>query len=159
MHLPTGRAQMKIPSLLKAFCILLLPVISTGCFNWGTPAGASLTCSANVTGSCPDGWYCEQDVCISRDCGNGIPDELEECDWGQNNSDTLADSCRSNCIKPYCGDGVVDSRETCDDGNVTADGNGCSTDCQREGICGDAIIQSVMESCEDLNTVSLGFSC
>lgn len=145
---------MKILSLLKTFCILLLPAVSTGCFNWGTPAGASLTCSANITNSCPDGWYCEQDVCISRDCGNGIPDELEECDWGQNNSDTLADSCRSNCIEPYCGDGVVDSRETCDDGNVTADGNGCSADCQREGICGDAIIQSVMESCEDLNTVN-----
>jgi cysteine-rich repeat protein len=36
---------------------------------------------------------------------------------------------------PRCGDGIVDTEEECDDGN-TADGDGCSSACSREGDAG-----------------------
>ena len=63
-------------------------------------------------------------------CGDGIINQgEEECDDGQDNSDTLGNACRENCTLPYCGDGVTDDlNEECDDGNFW-NLDGCSEGC------------------------------
>lgn len=68
-------------------------------------------------------WDCQVSV-----CGNGIIETVEECDAGGENSDTLANSCRTMCRSPRCGDGVTDAGEECDDGN-SIDGDGCMNAC------------------------------
>ncbi len=47
-------------------------------------------------------------------CGNGQVDLGEDCDDGDQNSDTRADACRTTCKLPDCGDDVLDSDEECD---------------------------------------------
>jgi cysteine-rich repeat protein len=64
-------------------------------------------------------------------CGDGIRDPLEECDDGPENSDTLADHCRTNCLLPRCGDAVADTGEACDDGSAWG-GDGCTPACLAE---------------------------
>ncbi|MEM6558192.1 MAG: hypothetical protein AAF605_00270 [Myxococcota bacterium] len=72
-------------------------------------------------------------------CGNAVIDPQgydedtdsvldEECDDGIDNSDTIADACRTDCREAFCGDGVQDSNESCDDGNAI-DGDGCDSSC------------------------------
>lgn len=68
---------------------------------------------------------------VQLGCGDGALDPGEECDSGADNSDTVADACRSDCSLPRCGDGVVDSTESCDDGGVVA-GDGCDANCVTE---------------------------
>lgn len=70
---------------------------------------------------------------VLRDCGNGMPDEGEECDDGPANSDGAGAHCRRNCTVGRCGDRIVDApAETCDDGNRLS-GDGCDSRCVREG--------------------------
>jgi cysteine-rich repeat protein len=91
-------------------------------------------------------------------CGNGLPDEGEECDDG---NDTQGDGCENDCTLPACGNGIVDSIptvdadgdgdldvETCDDGAQNVDlADRCRTVCQLP-FCGDAI-QDTGEECDD----------
>src|SRR3989344_1619783 len=84
-------------------------------------------------------------------CGNGVQEgEGEECDDGNN---VQYDTC-INCKRPFCGDGYILSWEECDDRN-NINGDGCYVDCKNEkGItpkCGDKIIQSPNEWCDDGN--------
>jgi len=65
-------------------------------------------------------------------CGDGNPDDGEECDDGNNEA---GDGCSPECTveepEPFCGDGNLDDGEECDDGNNEA-GDGCSPDCTIE---------------------------
>lgn len=63
-------------------------------------------------------------------CGDGILNDGEICDDGDNNSNTVANACRTNCIPAFCGDGVLDTSEICDDGadNGTLAGT-CNSAC------------------------------
>jgi len=90
-------------------------------------------------------------------CGDGTLQEAagEACDNGVNNSDTVADACRTDCANPFCGDGVQDTREGCDDGN-NIDGDGCQANCALE-TCGDSVIDAG-EECDDGN-VTDGDGC
>ena len=109
-------------------------------------------------------------ACDNYDCGQG-PDRTstgdcldremlasitcvklsqETCDDGAENSDTAADSCRTDCTPARCGDGVIDTGETCDDGNTVA-GDGCAPAC-RPTVCGDGVLDPG-EGCDDGNTV------
>jgi len=110
-------------------------------------------------------------------CGDGIIDEGEQCDDGNNSSE---DGCSASCsFEPgfdcsgepsvcevvVCGDGRIEGRETCDDGS-NLDADGCSSICEVESgaqcfdlpsrcafvTCGDAEIAPTFESCEDENT-------
>lgn len=76
-------------------------------------------------------WLIDSEICRGGPvCGDGVLDEGEQCDDG-NNVD--GDGCSAECtVESYCGDGVLDEGEECDDGNFV-DGDGCSATCQMEG--------------------------
>lgn len=51
-----------------------------------------------------------------------------------------------------CGDGRVEADEACDDGNTAGD-DYCSADCSEvTGSCGDGVLQSAVETCDDGTT-------
>lgn len=58
-------------------------------------------------------------------CGNGEPEEPEQCDDGLDNSDATANACRTDCTEPFCGDGVADAEEECDASDLA--GTTCET--------------------------------
>jgi cysteine-rich repeat protein len=64
-------------------------------------------------------------------CGNGIEDEGEGCDDGNNADD---DGCNAACQQEFCGDGVVQASEACDLGgnNDQWEAGGCVAECTRE---------------------------
>ena len=76
---------------------------------------------------------------VAAVCGDGNVDSGEACDDGANNSDTVANACRTSCVVADCGDSVVDAGEECDG---TAD---CESDCTLTPI--------VVEECGD-NTIN-----
>jgi hypothetical protein len=67
-------------------------------------------------------------MCKLASCGDGVMDEGEACDDGEDNSDSAADACRKSCELASCGDGVLDMGELCDPGT----GMPCNTDCSSE---------------------------
>ncbi len=89
------------------------------------------------------------DADIPPNCGDGVVDEDEECDDGEDNSDFFPDACRTDCRLPWCGDGVVDTGEECDYGALNSDvePNMCRTDC-RLPHCGDGVVDN-LEECDD----------
>jgi cysteine-rich repeat protein len=91
-------------------------------------------------------------------CGDGILDDTEDCDDGNNDS---GDGCSATCDyeNPYgCGNGELEDNEDCDDGN-NEDGDGCSASCTVEpppppsGYCGDGMLDEG-EACDDGNTTA-----
>jgi cysteine-rich repeat protein len=70
-------------------------------------------------------------------CGNGFPDEGEECDERDGNDDY--GTCNKKCEYTKCGDGLKQrpnghgDYEECDDSNVK-DVDGCSSECTTETI-------------------------
>ncbi len=83
----------------------------------------------------------------SSGCGDGVLDEGEACDDGNDIND---DECTNNCTLPECGDGILQEaeEESCDDGNVD-DTDMCTVECELAS-CGDGIIQGVIgETCDD----------
>jgi len=73
---------------------------------------------------------CSPDEEADPFCGDGIVQEGETCDTGDELSDTEGDACRRSCTEATCGDGVTDSGsgEDCDDSNPWG-GDGCSPGC------------------------------
>jgi cysteine-rich repeat protein len=66
-------------------------------------------------------------------------------------------ACGPGCrIVGYCGDHKVDSLfgEQCDDGQNTGGYGQCAPGCVLGPRCGDGIIQTPQEDCDDGNTVS-----
>jgi len=82
-------------------------------------------------------------------CGDGVLQDGEACDSGEQNSDTAADACRTTCVAASCGDGVLDAGEDCDDGAKNSDtaSDACRTDCQPPA-CGDGVVDDG-EACDD----------
>lgn len=87
------------------------------------------------------GWTID-DFCVVANvnsiCGDGVLTGAEQCDDATGNSDSTADTCRTDCRLPACGDGVLDSPEECDDGNLE-NLDDCTTACKipgRGGGCG-----------------------
>jgi cysteine-rich repeat protein len=92
---------------------------------------------------------CKTD-CTLPECGDGVLDDLylEECDWGDSNTNELVDSCRTDCLNAHCGDNIIDTGEECDDGNDIL-GDGCAPDCTIETYVpdpGDIIITEIMQN-------------
>lgn len=89
---------------------------------------------------------------VSALCGNGVLDDGESCDDGDQNGDRVPNACRMDCTLPSCGDGVVDDAydEACDDGDDNSDEvpNACRTTCA-EPSCGDGVVDDAFgEACE-----------
>lgn len=112
----------------------------TVCFGIGDS-----TCSTRSGDEC-------QANCELPKCGDGVTDENEECDDGNNSN---LDLCATDCNFTICGDGVVqaDQGEQCDDGNELP-GDGCFN-CQEcpNLFCGDGLVGD-NEECDDGNTDS-----
>jgi len=91
-------------------------------------------------------------------CGNGLEEAGEECDDGEQNSDTEPDACRTTCELATCGDAVLDTAEQCDDGGANSDSipDACRTNCQ-PASCGDNVADS-LEECDgtDLRGMDCG---
>lgn len=108
-------------------------------------------CDPMAPESIPDGQACT-DECDLRDivCGDGILDEGEECDDGSDNSDTIADACRTDCLLPVCGDNVTDSGEECDGVIGVPASFACTDECELLSIeaCGNGILEGE-EECDD----------
>lgn len=85
-------------------------------------------CSQGTTRPAGDSPNDGDTLCLAIGCGDGVINNLEECDQGPLNSDLYSDSCRSDCTLPRCGDGVLDSGEECDD-QSQSDTGFCSSTC------------------------------
>ncbi len=79
-----------------------------------------------------------QESSAATPCGNGLPDEGEQCDLGIYNSNTPNALCRTDCTSARCGDGIVDTnpsgrpKERCDDDgrNSDTEPGACKTNCK-----------------------------
>jgi len=78
-------------------------------------------------------------------CGNDIVEGLEACDDGNT---VGGDGCSATCAIESCGNNVLDVGELCDDGNTVDDGNGCSSTCQFNNVCGNFIVEPIVEACD-----------
>ncbi len=89
-------------------------------------------------------------------CGDGVVDDGEQCDDGNDNND---DECTNECNYTFCGDEIVqspngegqggpndDGYEECDDGNFD-NNDDCRNDCTVP-FCGDYILDDG-EDCDD----------
>lgn len=98
-------------------------------------------------------------VCTST-CGDGEVASDELCDEGTANNDGSYGHCNADCqgLGPHCGDGDDfdppgagdQDPEQCDDGvNLSQYGTGCAPGCKLAPNCGDGIVQSAFEDCDD----------
>jgi len=86
---------------------------------------------------------CEPD-CEEPICGDGVVDEGEACDDGEESA-----QCNADCTLAECGDGVLNTSagESCDDGGES---EACNDDCT-PAACGDGIVNaSANETCDDM---------
>ena len=130
-------------------------------------------CDDELDNDCDGITDCDDEDCLANEvcqiiepepyCGDGIKDELEQCDQGENNGITClaeygssCDYCSIDCetitiIGPYCGDTIINGNEECDDGN-TEDGDGCSAICTIE----QAITECILDETQSCDTGLLG---
>ncbi|MEM6996794.1 MAG: DUF1554 domain-containing protein [Myxococcota bacterium] len=88
-------------------------------------------------------------------CGDGVLDDDEECDAGEDNGPGQA--CLADCALNVCGDGDVGPNEGCDDGPANGGGNGCTAACQ-PNVCGDGEL-GPGEECDDAASNGPGQAC
>jgi len=137
-------------------------------------------CSSNS--DCANGAVCNENGHCVQQCGNGVLDDGEACDYGENNGvmdcaygETSCKVCTVTCEekdgqKSYCGDYATDTRygEMCDEGyyngRITNCQYGetscevCSATCQlvpgNTAYCGDGVRNTGYEACDDGNNDS-----
>ena len=97
---------------LGASCLPVDPGARTPCESNSDCPGFYQVCVSNQCFKAGDDWA--GDAPTSR-CGDGVLQDDEVCDEGDQNSDLLPSRCRPDCTEPRCGDGVVDPGEDCDD--------------------------------------------
>jgi len=106
---------------------------------------------------CDDGNTVDTDsctnACTTATCGDAIVGPGESCDDGVN--DGSYESCTFDCQRrsAFCGDGVVQAvaGEQCDDGINDGTFGTCNSDCTPASGCGDGIVDTANEECDDGN--------
>jgi len=88
---------------------------------------------------------CAGGQCVPASCGDGVPQEGETCDDGNDDDD---DACTNACQLPACGDAIVSGDEECDDGNDD-NRDGCTDQCIATE-CGNGVVEGE-EECDDGN--------
>ncbi len=102
---------------------------------------------------CDDGNAINTDAClnscVSAVCGDSIiRTGVESCDDGSLNGQP--NKCNNLCTgitSSICGNSIVEAGEQCDDGNLIIT-DACTNTC-RNAVCGDSIIRTGVESCDD----------
>lgn len=113
--------------------------------NDGIP-DQSDTCPNTPSGTQVDAGGCP----LPAQCGNGLVENGEQCDDGNQNNN---DACINICINNICGDGFVNSDvEQCDDNN-NINGDGCSSICQLEGDTDDDGIPDAQDADDDNDNI------
>ena len=133
------------PSLLQRVGVISLAAglgVTTGCFDGLTVTDETETETATATDT--------QTEPEDPRCGDGIKEEWEPCDDG---NDVDTDACTNSCTVAICGDFIIqDGVEECDDGNQD-NSDQCTTQCTL-ATCGDGHTQlGNMEQCDDGNDV------
>ena len=106
------------------------------------PVG-TLGCACDEDDQCLDELNCNEGVCASPTCGDGVLDPGEECDVG---NETMF--CDEDCTYSVCGDGYWNQlSEQCDDGN-SENNDACVGACLI-AACGDDYVWEGMEDCDD----------
>ncbi|MBU0767332.1 hypothetical protein KKF55_06190 [Patescibacteria group bacterium] len=97
---------------------------------YNVTAEARVNNNTYQSNSLSDWMWCTQSI---PQCGNSNVEEGEQCDDGDQNSDTQPNACRTDCTDPICGDNVIDteSGEECDEGDTEND-DGCDSNCRTE---------------------------
>jgi fibro-slime domain-containing protein len=79
-------------------------------------------------------------------CGDGVAVAEEECDNGDQNSDTAYGGCTTTCKwGAFCGDGITSGAEECDSGKQNGlqyGSGGCTLGCTRSHFCGDGHVDT-----------------
>jgi cysteine-rich repeat protein len=132
----------------------------------GSPGSAGSASSPDSTGSAGSAGATSSGKAGPNRCGDGVVQSNEACDDGnQLSGDGCSAECSvepqwscaapgTPCVKSLCGDGVVQAGEECDDGKANSDAYaGCSRSCRLGPHCGDGILQTDFEQCDDGNQI------
>jgi len=91
-------------------------------------------------------------------CGDGVAVADEECDHGDQNSDTVYGGCSTQCKwGTFCGDGIVNGPEECDEGKNNGakyGDSGCTIGCTRPHFCGDGKVDTDRDEQCDLGALN-----
>jgi len=140
-------------------CQIEEPCVSDWSYGqWSECIGNSQTRIITDLNSCEDS-YTESRFCFISECGNGILDTNEQCDYGLLNGILCSagyggscEYCSTSCILEtitgaYCGDGICNGEENYES---------CTSDCQKISICGDERLD-LNEQCDQ--GILNGFLC
>jgi len=145
-----------VTNTLRPFTNLALGMTAGGIYEVSMFHAERNECGSNFKVTLKD-FNRPKSACKST-CGDGKVASNELCDAGPDNATTDPapyGTCGKDCQSrgPYCGDDNVDTAagELCDDGlNVSVYGLGCAPGCKLPASCGDGIVQSTFEQCDDV---------
>ena len=135
-------------------------------------AGTDLADGTECTSPAQTDGVCRAGECAPRGCGNGVVESGEDCEDG--NTDP-GDGCENDCSwtcddNPACDDGFSCNgfetcnltSHTCEAGTAPMDGIECTTATMPAGVCrtgacimagcGNGVVESATEECDDENT-------
>lgn len=95
---------------------------------------------------------CTPDCTLGPRCGDGVKQEEEVCDYGDEDNTGEYGGCSASCtLGPYCGDGITSDSEQCDNGENVGGYGECAPGCVLGPVCGDGGWEPEFEECDDGN--------